>query len=67
MKNKTVDIRGMSEGAALELLCRELNLLRSEISRELARFDAINIRFDDGSTLPEYLEKISAAGSSTEV
>lgn len=67
MKNKTVDIRGMSERAALELLCRELNLLRSEISRELARFDAINIRFDDGSTLPEYLEKISTAVSSTEV
>ena len=67
MKNKTIDVRGMETGAAIEYLCRELNIFRTELVRELTRFDAVNIRFDDGSTLPEYFEKLSArSGSSTE-
>lgn len=68
MKIKNVDIKNLSDRAALELICSELNALRAELIRELGRFDAGNIIFDDGGTLPDYIKKISEnAVSSAEV
>lgn len=59
MKNKIIDINGLSDRAAIELLCREINALRSELSRNLSAFDGEAVILSDGSTLEEYLKKIS--------
>ena len=59
MKNKVIDIKGLSDRAAIELLCREINSLRSEFSRNVSALDAENVIFSDGSALEEYLKKIA--------
>lgn len=53
MKNKIIDIKELSDRAALELLCRELNGLRSELVAALDALDGETVIMPDGMTLEE--------------
>ncbi|MBE6704214.1 MAG: hypothetical protein E7583_03035 [Ruminococcaceae bacterium] len=58
MHNKAVDIKGLSDRAALELLCRELNDLISKITKIMDEIDGSRIVMTDGHTLEEKLSEI---------
>ncbi len=58
MKNKIIDIKGLSDRAAIELLCREINSLRSELVTMLSELDGGLIVMEDGQKLTEHLRKL---------
>lgn len=58
MKQKIIDIRGLSDRAAIERLCSEINLLRSELVKILSEFDGGLIVMDDGQRLEDRLLKL---------
>ena len=55
MKQKIIDVRGLSDRDAIERLCSEINLLRSELVKILSEFDGGLVVMDDGQRLEDRL------------
>ena len=57
IKNRQIDISGLSERDAIKRLCEEINLLRSELTKSFETIDGGTVVLSDGTLLEEHILK----------
>ena len=55
MIKRRIDIKGLSDRQAIELLLNEINLLREDLNSALSKIDGNSVILDSGVTIQEYV------------